>query len=369
MKLSEVVSQLQLVLPKFTDLFSNSVDILSIEVLDDFEFPSEFPSGFGGVEIVTDGPHGLVDNQAVTISDVEQNSIIDSVSKDGLVFTFKTILPHDLTFGYPGYETVKLGGFTDPSWNNSFTLLAVTDRNTFKVQSINSLPTLNSDNFLAENRIDGVNGRFAVSISLTDPDRFTIVGSFTSAVYSGGTVKTSVRIAGTVSIKRSLEQYTEQKASDLWIFVGMNSANTSKDRNAYNDSVASLVSGEDIRIRLIDGFSVFIVKNVKDDIAAVAAMDIARHDLLSPITKSLYGAVFSTGLSSLGDFKCILTGHNWVEYNRATFVYQYTFEFTTDLTLGDSVDEADTRAFSDINYTQEIGGDDTTDATVGIKLR
>lgn len=367
MKLSEVVSQLQLVLPKYTDLFSNSVNILSITVLNSFEFPPEFPIGFGGVEIITDGPHGLVNNEAVTISNVAQNNIISSVSKDGLIFTFETVLPHDLTYGYPGYETITLGGFTDVLWNSDFTLLEVTDRNTFKVQSTNALPTLNSDNFLSEKRIDGINGRYSVIV--TDTNRFAISGTFIVATYSGGTVKTAVRIAGTVSIARSLEQYTEQKAEELWIFVVMNSANVSKNRNAYSDAVASLTNGEDIRTRLIDGFSVFIVKNVKNDIAAVDAMDIARHDLLSPISKSLYGAVFSTGLSCLGDFKSVLTGHNWVEYNRGTFVYVYTFEFPTDMTLGDSVINEDTRAFSDINYNHSIGSDDTTDSTVGIKLR
>jgi hypothetical protein len=149
----------------------------------------------------------------------------------------------------------------------------------------------------------------------------------------------------------------------------MGSAETSKSRNAYNDGIATVTNGEDIRVRIIDGFVVYIIKNVKNDITAVDAMDIARHDLFSPISKSLYGAIFDTGLSGLGDFRAILTGHNHVEYDRGTFVYAYTFEIAYDMTQDDTVPDSDSRAFSDIIYSHDIGDDDVTDMTAGVNLR
>ena len=350
MKLTEVVNQLQLVLPKYTDLFSNTLGISSIV------------SSSNVATITTSPAHGLVNNQAVTISDVAQENIIDSVSQDGLVFTFTTTNNHDLTFGYAGYENVTFGGFSDSAWNTTHQLLSIIDRKTFTVQSTETIPTLNASNFLSEIRIDGVNGRFPVTV--TSPTVFTVAGTFLDGDYLTGTVKTAVRIAGTATIERGLEQYTKQNVSDLWLLVSMSDAIVSKNRTAYNDATATIGNGEDIRTRLIDGFSVFIIKNVKSDIAAVDALDIARHDLLTPLMKSLFGARFSTGLNGLGDFRAILTGHNFVEYTRAILVYQYNFEFTTDLTLDDTVDPLDTKAFSDIDYTHSVGGDDTTDATI-----
>jgi hypothetical protein len=348
MKLTEVVLQLQAILPKFTDYFSETISVTSI-------------IASGGVAVINAVGHLLLNGKPVTISDVAINNVIDSVSQDGLIFTYTTVLTHDLSLDFPGYENVVLGGFTDGSWNNSFKLIDVPNGNTFKVQSTNILPTLNGNEYLTEVRADGINGRFAATV--IDADHFSVSGDFLDGDYSTGTVKKSVRIAGSVTIERALEQYTEQLEDDLWMFVTMSDATVSKNRNALNDATATITSGEDIRTRIIDGFSVFIVKNTTDEIAAVESLDIARHDLLNPITKTLFGARFSTGLFDSGDFVTILTGHNFVEYTKATFVYQYNFEFVNDMTQNDAVDVEDTKAFREIDYTHSIGGDDTTDMT------
>lgn len=339
MKLLDVVLQLQLLIPKFTDYFS---DTIAFEVI----------AASGGAANIVALDHGLPDQAPITISGVSQKTKIDGVSQDGFIFTFTTETAHDLTFDYPGYENVELIGFTEPEWNDSFKLMAVPDRNTFKVQSTNSLPIIAVDSALLEERIDGVNGRYA--IDLVTEDLFRVNGDFADGSYSGGTIKAAVRIAGSVSIDRALDQYTAMGADELWMFVVMGDATVSKNRAAYSDATATIAPGEDIRSRIVDSFSVFIIKSVKDEIAAVNAVDIARHELLLPICKSLFGAMFSTGLTGAGDFRAILTGHNFIEYERAWFLYQYTFELPYDLTLDDAVDEQDTRAFNEIDYIQRI---------------
>lgn len=356
MRLSEVVSQIQLVLPKYTDYFSTSLEIASIVATDTL----------ATIDTVLDHNLSVEDDDAVVIVGVSQKNSISSISKDGLVYTIETIEDHDLTFGFPGYETISLGGFTDSEWNDNFKLLSTPTRKSFTIQSINTLPALNTNEYLSEIRIDGVNGRFAATV--TSGTQFTIPGDFKPGSYTGGLVKKTTRIAGSVSIERALEQYTKQSVENLWMFVTMSDATISKDRNAMSDAVATIAAGEDIRMRMIDGFSIFIVKNTKNELAAVNALDIARHELLSPISKTLFGVRFSTGLSGDGDFSAIMTGHNFVEYNRATLVYQYNFEFVTDMTVEDAVENTDTKAFTDIVYNQEVGGDDTDDMSVGIKL-
>ena len=84
--------------------------------------------------------------------------------------------------------------------------------------------------------------------------------------------------------------------------------------------------------------------------------------------KSVFGVKFDTGLSSGPDFKAILTGHGVSRYNRAVIEYTYSFEVAMDLTNDDTVEPENTRAFRDIDFTESIGSDDTTDMTVNVDL-
>lgn len=354
MRIRDIVNQLQLVLPKYTGLFSTTQSIASIN------------AASGVATITTNEDTTLVDNQAVTISDVTSRTLISSVSKDGTLYTFTTTEAHDLTFEFPGYEQITLAGFPNTEWNDSFDLIGVPNRNTFIIRSSNTLPVITGTEYLKENRIDGINGRYGISV--IDARNFTVEGDFTDGVYDTGLVKTGVRIAGSVNIERSIEQYTEQGIEDLWIYVSPGAATISKDRNAYNDGVATITQNEDVRLRLIDTFTVFIVSNTTAEVTAVDAVDIARHDLLGPILKTLLGATFDTGLSGKGDFKAVLTDHTWFEYNKSILVYQYNFQVSQDITLADQVEQGDTRAFNDISYTHQQNPD-TTDLTVGVKLR
>ena len=340
MRLTDIVAQLQLVLPQYTDYFSNTLAIESIVVEPTI------------ATIKTTSAHGLLNNKAVTISEVSIQNGITAISKDGLIYTLDTDIKHDLSYGYPGYETVTLGGFTSYDWNDDFTLTGVPNRDQFNIQSANTIPTLNGSEYLLENRIDGVNGRFSVTV--IDATTFTISGSFEEGVYLGGYVKTKVRIAASINIDRTLQQYTKKEIDEMWAFVSMHDATASKDRNAYNDGVATFANGEDIRLRIIDGFSVFLIANVSESIAAVDAIDIFRHELLGPILKSLYGVSFPTGLSESSDFKAIITGHGQSFYDRATLVYQYNFQFTNDITIEDGVENQNTRAFTKLKYVQRI---------------
>jgi hypothetical protein len=355
MKIADVVAQLQLVLPKNTDVFSITLAIDSII------------ASSGVATITTTTAHNLASNQAVTIVGVGSNTPISGVSQDGLVFTFTTSSDHDLTYGWVDHETVSLRGFTDSAWNDSFTLTAVPNRREFKVRSTNTLPVLNGNEYLEEVRVDGVNGRFGITV--TSATKFTVSSaSITDGTYTGGSVKTAVRIAGSVTIDRAKEEYTRQGASDFWMFVIPIDPETSKDRNSHSDAVSTKTSGDEMRLRILDGFDIIIIKNVSNEAAAVDAVDTCRHDLFEPIMKAIYGITFPTGSATPGDFRIIPIGHGRESYDKARLVYIYQFQMPFDLTDSDVVEPADTSAFRDIDYTQGIGGDDTEDMTANIDL-
>jgi len=350
MKVADIINQLRAVLPKYTNYFS---DVLSISTI----------TAVGGTAtIVTSTPHGLSTGANIVISDVQTETPITAVSQDGLVFTYTTGSDHDLTLGWVEHEYVNLEGFTGSGWNDSFYLTAVPNRRNFSVRSTEALPTLNGNEILLEIRIDGVNGRYSATV--VDPTTFTVSGDFNDGTYRGGIISTAQRISGAATETRALEQYTEQGFSDLWMFAVPSDARVSKDRSNYSDATSAKATGTDMRLRLIDGFSVIIIKNTTEDIAAVGAVDICRHDLLLPILKSVNGIRFETGLTYAGDFRTILIGHGFVDYNRAYLVYRYEFEVAMDLTGDDTVADGDTRAFLDADYTHNIGGDDTDPMTI-----
>ncbi len=354
MKIADIVTQLQLILPKYTDYFSNTQIISSI-----------IASG-GVATIITSGVHSLTTGKAVTLSNVEIKTAISAVSQDGLLFTFTTSSDHDLTQGYPGYETITLSGFTDSNWNGSFTLMSVPNRRTFIVQSVNSIPILNTNEVLQEVMNSGVNGRYEITV--VDTTTFTISGSFTDGTYTGGTVRTGVRISGAITIERAKEQYTKQGTDEMWLYVVPNDNEISKDRNTFSDAVATRATGDDLRVRLIDGFTVNFIKNTSKEYLGVNSIDICRHDLLLPLMKTLYGTRFDTGLSGAMDFKTVPTGSGLFDYTRAYLIYTYNFECVMDLINDDSVEPEDTRAFRDIDFTESIGDNDVDDMTVTINL-
>jgi hypothetical protein len=338
-----------MVLPKYTDLFSDTLSISSINV------------SSGVATIITSVAHNLDTGDEVTLSEVKSQTPLNTVSQDGLIFTF-TSDEHDLTYGWPEHETVELSGFTDSSWNGSFTLMDVPNRKTFKVQSTNTLPTLTGAERLLEVTNTGINGIYSVTV--VNSTTFTISGISDDGEYTGGKVYGNVRIAGAVDFNRAMEQYTENNFTDLWGFVVMHDADTSRDRNTFSDATATPVAGSTLRLRMVDGFSVYIFVNVSADIAAMEAIDICRDTLLAPILKTLFGVRFDSGVTG-SDFSNIITGHGVALYNRAIYVHVYNFETSMDITQEDAVIPSDTRAFRDIDYTQTV---DTQDMTVDIDL-
>lgn len=352
MKILDIVNQINSILPRYTPLFSDILDVSTIVAV-------------GGVATITTATNHNVRSSSLsnlTLANVNSETSIVSASKDGNIVTFVTGEDHDLTFGWEDHDSVSLDGFTDPLWNDSFKLVNVSNRRTFKVQTTNTDPVLNGNEFLLENKVDGINGRFLPTF--VDLKTLTILGSFDDGTYEGGTVGSGVRVAGVVNPDNIADYYTKQNLNDYWLFVSMHDAELSKDRHSLSDAEATRATGEDIRMRLLDGFTLSVVKNVTKDISALSALDVCRHDLLLPILKSVFGARFDTGLSSPADFKAVLTGHGVAGFDRAVLMYNYDFEFAMDLTNDDTVEPENTRAFLDIDMTEIINGDDTTDMEI-----
>lgn len=349
MKALHVVNQLRAVLPQYTDVFSTGVAISSVVA-------------FGGVATVTTtAPHTLEAGEVVSLTGFNSRLAIGSVSKAANVYTFTTTLGHDLTEGW--FDTVAFEGFTAAEWNASFKLLSVPNRKTFTVQSAESLPTLDSSEVLLENRANGVNGAY----TLRNPTSttFEVAGAFPDGTYTNGAVRSDIRIGSSIDTEQMVDLYTAQALPDYWLYVVMGDQETSKDRNTHSDATATLATGMDFRVRVIDRFDLYIFINTKNKYSAADAADIARHDLLSPILRSLFGVKFETGADGGGDFVVVPTRNGRFSYEKAFYIHEYSFETTFDLTYRDGVQPNETSAFRDVDITQTV---DTQDMTVTVDL-
>lgn len=348
MKLLDVINQLKTVLPKYTTALATSLSISEISV------------SAGTATVTTSTPHNLIAGREVVLSGVQTHTVIDAISKDANIVTIVTAAPHDLTQDWPEHETVTLSGFDNEDWDKEFELVSVPSRYAFKIRNTADVPeALTGNEYLLEIRNDGVNGRHLITQAAAKSFKFT--GITLDGTYTGGTVQAGVRIGGAVTLEHALQQYTEQGLSDLWCFVVMDDLGVSRDRTSYSDAVSTKTASDDMRLRLIDGFQVVLIKNVTHDAGAVVAVDLFRHDMLAPILKSVYGVTFDTGLTGSGDFKTIITGAGFVSYNLASFAYAYKFQVVMDITNEDAATADDSIAFRSIDYHEYLSENEEVD--------
>lgn len=340
MTLTEIVNQIRRNLPVYTSALSPILSLQSVS-----------SSILGTATVTTIGSHGLQTGDPVVLVNFSMRNFLAYWSNVGDIYTFTTEQDHDLTLGW--HETVSLSGFIEAEWNTTFELIDVPNRRTFKISSSLPSPTTSYKAELLENRIDGVDGYYQITV--TAPSAFRIESDhFITAIYSGGSVLSGVRVAAAANIDRVLEQYTKQNTDDLWMIVLPVDVDVAKSIYADSDAVATITASDDFRLRLLDGFTLAIIKSTVNESAAVEAVDLCRHDLLKPILKTLCGVRFESGLTTSGDFRSSLIGHGVMQYTEAYIVYRYDFEVVMDTVVEDTVIEGDVTAFRDIELNQSV---------------
>lgn len=355
MRITDIANQLRIVFPKYSNVLS---DILA--------YDSVVASG-GVVTVTTSSAHGLTTGDPVVLQNFRLRTPIQAVTAGiaPVSYFIETSIDHDLTEGW--HSVVLLAGFTDGSWNGEKTLIDVSTRRIFGISDSLTAPVLTGNEILLETRADGVNGYYAVTV--TGANTFTISGTMKDGNYSDGTTSANIRIAGAVDIERAIEEYTKQGLTDVWAFVVPNDVDVSKDMYTSSDATATRMAGsEEFRLRVIDGFTLYLIKSTKQDIGGVEAVDLFRHDLVLPILKSICGVKFPMGLTTGPDFRTVLRGHGVAQYNRAFLVYAYDFEQPADIVNSDTAYDDDTVAFRELDYIHRVGGGDTEDATAHVEM-
>lgn len=352
---SEVAGLLTINLPKYTNMFSDELNITSMSVS-------------GGVATIgLDANHGLSIGDPVSILNVPVPLAIDTITRVGTVGTVVTVDDHDLTLGFK--DSITLSGVADAEFNGTFTILSVNNRKTIKFSMDNSGPTSSTGGVVLDaQRYDkSYNGLFAVA-SIPSASSITI-NSFPGAAgsASSGKIRTNVRISASATIERAIQVYTKQEVEKAWCFAVLGAVTASKDRVTNTDFTAKIQRSEYYRQQMQENLTIAVIKNVKDEIAARRTRD-DMQTLMRHIMKSIGFYEFATNLKTGKSNPLVFTSHDTFLYDTGIYVHAFDFECSTDIYSEDTVGDSDSVAFRDINTVQipDVGGTTSADAYINL---
>lgn len=346
-KMEDVITQLQAVLPKFNDKFSEKFSVSSVVSL-----------GGGIFEIETATVHGLATGNAVNIRNILMVNPITGVSIDSGIVTATTTVKHDLTEDFPPKAKLNISGFTNVP-DAEYDLIDVPLGDTFTFDFA-SLPT--GPGQLNEDRIDGVNGTF--SITVTSTTKFTISApdsAFTDfLIQSTSEVESCIRISGAADASRIVNYYSKQEIDNFWAFVVNGPTTVSHDRNIQSDANTRISRRDELRFECIHPFSIYVIAPDIDNFSGRKIAD-EMIDIRSALCRSICGAEFDSGFSEDKRFLTTFNGDSFFEYVGAYYMHQFDFETVYNFNPDDGVDLPDSRAFRDFTINLKLPFDGFSD--------
>jgi hypothetical protein len=335
MKAADIIRQLWLTLPRYTNLFSDDIAISSLT-----------RSGTT-VTAITTAPHGLTTGMYAYIYGAQTPITVTSLTQVNNIATAITASNHDYTEHYQ--DNVNISEAIQPEYNGLHPLLTVPNRRTF-TYSITGNPTSPATGTIKtiQDIKHGYNGLYQI----TKIDNITFTYQITSSPESPaqGTIiaRSNIRITGANGLDRATQSYTKQAQSKLYAFVVLDNVTASKDRFTFTDATYTNTTGQDFRQRVIEPFSIFVFMPTADEIAGLNTRDLMQ-DLAQPIFKSILRFKFDSIFTDETNFGIIFTEHQFIGYTPAYYIHEFKFENQYDITYDNTVDSDDSVAFRDID--------------------
>lgn len=338
MKAEHVIAQMQLILPKKTDLFSTKIS-------------TALSYSAGTVTGVTATAHGLTTGDYVTISGTLTKTVISSLTFAGGVATAVTSSDHDLTQGYQ--STVTIEGANQTEYNGTFALLTVPNRRTFTF-SVSGSPVTPATGtpVLLEDKLASYNGRHQITV--VNSTTYTYITTNVLSATAGGSpvTNTEVRVSGAITVERALEAYTEQPDGNYWAFVVLGDTDISRDRSILSDVNIHLTGKEKKRIREIENVMVAVVIPSTNSIAGREERD-KVDDVKVALYKTLFGFKVPSSFSEERQAILVPIGDRFFGYEKAYYAHIFDFQTVQDIVWEDGVEPADNAAFRDMQINFE----------------
>lgn len=360
MKAADIVTQLRILLPQLTDLFTDNVGVLSITR--------------AGIVLTVqcDADHGFLVGNAVAIAGATTIITAASLTRAGEVGTIVTDADHDLT--NPIAETITISGANESEFTGTFAVINVDNRRTIQFEMVDAGPTTATGAPVLENaesQLRQYNGTYRVE-TVPTPSSFTIEQQDTDLLDPIGNITAggNPRISSGVNPQRMVAAYTEKEVDEYWLFVGLEDVTASKSRAVRSDAIDNLTAGDNFRQQIIQPFSLYLFVPSQDQLSAADARDQAE-ELFRPLCQSVLASKFDSGLSreKLGAVQFVL--HGTFQENSAVYVHGYNFQQVVDLYEQDTVGPDLDVAFRNLLFssTPELPGLATNDVpTLDIDL-
>lgn len=347
MKAQDIINQLAIALPNYSDKFTTNFDITSLTL-----------SG-STVTAVTSLPHSLVVSKQVNIIGAKTPIAITSLTRSGSIGTLISDSDHDMTQGFS--SSAELSGSVEAEFNDTFTILTVPNRRTVTFAMADSGATTATGSPLLVNgssyfkQYNGLKDIATVPSTTSFTYEITDTTLFTPA--SGSIkAKTRPRISGGVSVDRIVQSYTKKAQDEYWAFVVMGDVVASKSRKIESDATDNIQRGNEYRQQIIQPFTIVVALPVISEIAARAARD-DMEDIFRCITRSVLFKAFDSQLFVGAQNPVQFVDHGFTAYNTAFYMHSFNFEATADITFDDTIGYDDDVAFRDIttNMTIDVG--------------
>ncbi len=345
MIVSDIVTQLSLLLPPLTSHFTDDVEVTGI-------------TSSGVVATATTAKkHNFKQGQPVAISGAD-TPISSSITRVLTIGTIVTSTDHDLTKRDDQTLNITISGASSSigstAYNGTFPVIEIPNRRTIKFTMLNLGESPAEGPIVlekAESAFRGYNGIFSVT-DVPSPNSFTytIQNSIPNAIGSSIVARGNPRISATVDAKSANESYTKQNDGDWWLFVSLEDVAGSKSRYIQSDATDNQPRNSEYRQQIIQPFTLYLFIPTKDEIAARAARD-AAEVMFRSLTKSLLFSSFDSQLFVGNQGTVQFRNHGSVSYQGTHYVHGYSFEQTVDLTFDDTVGEDVSVALRNIIYT------------------
>lgn len=349
LKAKDIILQLSLQVPRFTNLFTDEYDINTI-VRSGNEFVIKMKDS-----------HNFKAGKAITISGVTNLVDISTFTRVGTVGTIETVSDHDITRSIQ--STIVVAGSTNAEFNGTFTVTKILSPTQFTVTMVNSGPSDFGGSGYVENigpYFNDYNGTYGIS-KIISPTCITVTDMRTSLgtpVQTGDMkLRARPRISGSINLQRTMDAYTDNKDKGWWMFVMLEDVFASKDRDLRTDSIQDTSNGEHFRQQVIQPFTVYIIKDVTDERAARETRDDVS-DLFIDVCRSVLFSRFNSnfGVGEQGNVHFMT--HGTVHYDGALYVHAFSFQQTCDLSDRDIVDPSADVSFKKftLNITPVVAG-------------
>lgn len=347
---SMIVSQLQECLPKYTDIFYDSVTVTAASVA-------------SNVLTLTIPGHSLqVGNQILINTALIRNKItaVSLTGDDTLRFTTEDV--HDLT----AFMSERPGNQWPPGASVTIENLQIYDLDTtaagvpsntmFETIPGYSLPTLSEDEYLLENRSLGAKG-FQEIVSVTT-DTITVNLTGVPDIPDGDVIiteiLTSIRVSMAPDFERAKKAYTKQSSGKAWLFVIMTDREPSKSRNNTDDAISLPESGI-AELNILAGFSTVVFLPTDDQLTGTVSQSLAYSDIFTTLLTCLYTW---NGVGYSGD--------GIAEYNTAYYAHTYDWWVRQRIDYTDGYENDSTVAFRFLDFKQIIFDEGESNASIDL---